>query len=490
MPRVIVIGAGCAGLTAAVAAARAGAEVAVISKTAAEVASCTVCSAGIFSLACGGVDQREQFKKILSTGRGINDRKLLSVLTEESLKTMAELESWGVTVKYRKGTASVRRTAKNPLLGGSGMTAELISAAKKCGVKFIEWSAAREIVVRNGRACGVSVTDWRAGKHEAICADAVVLATGGAGRVYSNTDNPARITGDGYALALEAGLSLRDMEFVQFYPIGWAQEGFPMWMCDASLGDFVPITDSNGEEFIHEAYERWGVKNGVECNYLARDKLAVLMAEKDRDGGAYAHIESTTGEMWQNRDFLYAVSMPPSFFEDIKTPLRVAPLEHYFCGGVKIGTNCETAVDGLYACGEVTGGIDGANRMGGNALMHSVTFGVRAGRAAASHPSGAHYSFVPKDAIKDMSVNGRSVTDARRELQAKAWRSIGPIRRAEEIQTFLNYLQTLKTEKWSARTPFELLQILEMTGLIASAEAVGKAALKRRESVGSHYIVA
>ena len=402
---------------------------------------------------------------------------------------MQKLASWGVTIKFCEGTASVRKSARNTFLGGSGMIEELIAAAKSAGVVFLEWTVVREIFVKNDKACGVSVTNWRIGKHEAIAADAIILATGGAGRIYSNTDNPERVTGDGYSLAIQAGLQLRDMEFVQFYPVGWAQQGFPMWMCDATLGDFVPITDVNGEEFIHAAYERWGIKNGVECNYVARDKLAILMAEKDKAGGVYAHIEEAPDALWHDRAFLYAVSLPQSFFKDITTPLRVAPLEHYFCGGVEIGTNGETKLNGLYACGEVTGGIDGANRMGGNALTHSVTFGILAGRAAASHPSEPAVDATLKDYIENTSEEGHSVLEVRRELQSKAWHSIGPIRRKEEMRSFLDYLHMVRKEKFRVETPFDCLLAMEMPGLITSAEAVAKAALQRGKSIGSHYIL-
>ena len=141
MARVVVVGAGCAGLSAAMAAREAGADVVVISKTAAQSASCSVCSAGIFSLACGGVTEEEQQNKLLTTGRGLNDRSLLHTLTKEGLNAMQKLASWGVTVKFREGTASVRKSARNPLLGGSGMVDELIAAAVE------------QVVGRKGKMC-------------------------------------------------------------------------------------------------------------------------------------------------------------------------------------------------------------------------------------------------------------------------------------------------------------------------------------------------
>ena len=489
MADVVIVGSGGAGLTAAIAARRAGAGVTVISKTEAAVASCTAYSAGLFSLACGGVSPREQYEKLLKTGYGLSDRVLLKTLTEESGPALEELASWGVTLKFSKGRASARATAKNELMGGSGLVEQLVRIAKECGVKFIEWSVAREIFTCGGRARGVSVTNWRGRRSLALPADAVVLATGGAGRIYSHTDNPERMTGDGYALALAAGLKLRDMEFVQFYPVGWAQENFPMWMADTTLGDFIRVTDAEGGEFLPDAYREWGVKDGKECNYFARDKLSLLLARKDREGGVFAHIEETPAALWDDPGFLYALTLPREFFMGRKEPLRIAPLEHYFCGGVEIGTSGETGVEGLYACGEVTGGIDGANRMGGNALAHIVTFGLRAGRAAAKHPHEMPKEFPAREAGELLSADGRPVAEIRRELQRKAWQSIGPIRRADEISDFLLYIESIKKEKLKAETPQERLLALEMPGLTASAEAVAKAALARKESVGAHYIL-
>ena len=489
MANVVIIGSGGAGLTAAIAARRAGADVMVISKTAVAVASCTAYSAGLFSLACGDVSPRDQYEKLLKTGYRLNDRALLETLTEESCAALEEIASLGVTLEFQKGRASARATAKNELMGGSGLVEQLVRIAKECGVKFIEWSVAREIFTCGGRARGVSVTNWRGRRSLALPADAVVLATGGAGRIYSHTDNPERMTGDGYALALAAGLKLRDMEFVQFYPVGWAQENFPMWMADTTLGDFIRVTDAEGGEFLPDAYREWGVKDGKECNYFARDKLSLLLARKDREGGVFAHIEETPAALWDDPGFLYALTLPREFFMGRKEPLRIAPLEHYFCGGVEIGTSGETGVEGLYACGEVTGGIDGANRMGGNALAHIVTFGLRAGRAAAKHPHEMPKEFPAREAGELLSADGRPVAEIRRELQRKAWQSIGPIRRADEISDFLLHIESIKKEKIKAATPQEYLLAMEMPGLTASAEAVAKAALARKESVGAHYIV-
>ncbi len=171
-----------------------------------------------------------------------------------------------------------------------------------------------------------------------------------------------------------------------------------------------------------------GIKNGREGNLYARDRCAQIVAEKDRTGGAYAHLEDLTEDQWKDPHLQFCLTLDPGFFRDYRRPMRISPLEHYFCGGVVIDSFGRTSVDGLYACGEVTGGVDGANRVGGNALTNIVTFGLRAGMAAgeevgaccrlmAAHSTGCLPSRpVPKTG------------NLRRELQEKAWGALGPIR--------------------------------------------------------------
>lgn len=485
--KVVVIGAGGAGLTAAIAAAKKGANVTLISKTQVGLATCTAYSAGVFSLAEGTVTPEDHFQKTLKTGQEINNPSLVRILTEEAEKTIRELSDWGVQIKLSgKGRASARATAPNELMGGAGFTAELTGIAKNAGVRFIEWSVATKIITRKNRVCGVHFTNWRNGKTNAIAADAVILATGGGGQLYSRTDNPSRITGDGYALAKDLGLELIDMEFVQFYPIGWADSALPAWMGDAALVDYMRITDADGREFFKEALAKWGYKNGAEANLYARDRCSILMAEADRRGGAFAHLEDVADDMWQDKGLLYALTIDVRYVQNLKRPVRIAPLEHYMCGGVKIDTSCRTGIEGLYACGETTGGVDGANRIGGNALSNIVTFGMIAGKNA-SEECENNTSIEEHLRSFTQTDSGASPKEIRALLQKKAWEAIGPIRSAKGIEDFLSFLEDIRERELSFPTPNDLLLALEMPGLFATAEAVAKAALARKESLGTHY---
>lgn len=244
--QVVVIGSGGAGLVAAIAAKRSGADVWLVSKTKRGLGTCTAYAGGIFSLACGDVSSREHFEKTMETGKHLNDSDLVRVLSEEAEGVLRELIRWGVNIKLKNGRASVLSSAPSLIMGGAGFLDELISVAEGSGVKFLDWTVVTSIRVSMGRVTGINIQNWQTGEEGSIDTGSVILATGGGGQIYSHTDNPARITGDGYALALKAGAVLRDMEFVQFYPLGWAEPGFPRWLVDLSLVDSVRVTDSRG----------------------------------------------------------------------------------------------------------------------------------------------------------------------------------------------------------------------------------------------------
>jgi succinate dehydrogenase/fumarate reductase flavoprotein subunit len=488
--RVVVIGTGGAGLVAAIAARMSGAEVAVISKTSRGLGTCTAYSAGVFSLACGGVSSEEHYERTLKTGQFVNDPSLVKILSEETETALKTLAGWGVGIEFKRGMATVRFTARNEIMGGAGFVAELVSIAEKAGVRFEDWTVATSLRLLGDRVVGVEVQDWRTGRQECLGAGSVILATGGGGRLFSRTDNPSRITGDGYALALNAGANLRDMEFVQFYPVGWAEPGFPRWLADVGLVDYLRITDSKGDEFLKKALKEWGFRNGREGNLYARDLCARIMAEKDLEGGVYAHLEDLTEDQWADPYLEYCLTLDSRLFKGVRRPLRVAPLEHYFCGGVVIDGCGRTSVGGLYACGEAAGGVDGANRVGGNALSSVVTFGLRAGHAAAEEGRSGFETLVAGSARDFLAISeeGENPEKLRRELQEEAWAALGPIRENRKMERFLAYLSDFRARRIRVDSSVGRLQALEMEGLFMTARTVAEAALKRETSLGTHYM--
>ena len=221
--------------------------------------TCTAYSGGMFALASGDVTPQAFFEKTMRAGQNVNNPALVRVLADESEQSLRQLAAWGVDIRFpSSGWGSVRHTAPYKLMAGSGMMQQAAAAAARAGVRFAEFTAVTRLRVKNGRVVGADLTDWRTGRTEFFAADAVVLACGGGGRMFSRTDNPVRMTGDGYALALDAGAELIDMEFTQFYPVGWAEPGLPVWMADLCLADFLPVTDSEGNEFLLDALQGWG----------------------------------------------------------------------------------------------------------------------------------------------------------------------------------------------------------------------------------------
>ena len=490
--RIIVVGSGGAGLCAALAAAEKGGEVWLLSKTAAHDGSCTAYSGGLFSLASGRVTPEDHYRRVMDTGQGVSDPELVRVLAEASETSLRTLAEWGVTLKINNsGHGSVRESAPSAIMGGGGMTRELADLARARGVVILENSAATRILSSAGRVEGLEWVNWRTGKSYRAAASAVVLATGGGGRIYPRTDNPARMTGDGYALALEAGLNLVDMEYVQFYPLGWDDPAFPTWMVGLTILDYIPVTNGEGKEFLMEALLSWGLKSGKEANLFSRDKAAVFLNDQEKRGTkAYLHLEKLTEEMLTIPDV--KVSLMADLPPERRRTVAVSPIQHYFTGGIPIDTEGRTALPGLYACGEVTAGVDGASRMGGNALTNIVVFGLRAGQRAADEAEEGRFGDMletPMAPAFHSAADGAAPKEVRGRLQTLVGEALGPCRNGRGLEKFLADL-----EEWEASwtnlkrdAPIDLLRALEMRGLLWTAKAVGRAALLREESRGVHF---
>jgi succinate dehydrogenase/fumarate reductase flavoprotein subunit len=423
----------------------------------------------------------------METGRNMSRPPLLSVLSHEGETALKELQDWGITLRMSDGHASVRSSAPTALLGGAGFTAELAHIAREMGVEITEDTVVTDLLVNAGRVTGVECVQWKTGAASVITASAVILANGGAGYIYHRTDNPARITGDGYYLALQAGLELTDMEFVQFYPLGWDEPGFPTWMIGLDIVDSARVTDEQGDEFFMRELGKWGLKNGNEANLYARDRSARLIAQYANKGKVLLHLEELSSKQWQSRHMqgmlrFYPAGVIPWEYG----PIQVSPVQHYFTGGIVMDENCRTGISGLFACGEVTGGVDGASRVGGNALTNVVVFGLRAGREAA----GMSPANITESGSKYRDSGGSiDVHSTRQQLRRIVQQGLGPVRTQGSIEQALEQLANLRDTigKYAVNGPQDRLAALEMPGMLYSALAVGRAALLREESRGVHF---
>lgn len=493
--RIIVVGAGGAGLVAAISARKPGTEVIVINKTGRGTGSCTAYAAGFFTLGYGKITPELHASKTMEIGRYINDLRMVQTFSENAVNTMKELQSWGITLKLLKsGHASTRASASNLFMAGYGMIEELYAIAKDLGIRFLEDTVVTELKVEDGKIKGVECVNWKTGNALGLGASAVIMATGGAGQIYSRTDNPSRVTGDGYSLALRAGTHLKDMEFVQFYPLGWDEPNFTNWMVGLGIIDQVPLVDENNREFLLEAIHSWGLKSGLEGNYYARDKTSICLAKHLKNGGkALLHLERFAPEDWEKPPLSEMLNFYPG---DKKPwnygPVNVSPIEHYMTGGIDIDPSCSTSIKGLFACGEVTGGVDGASRIGGNALTNIVTFGMIAGKTASRSATGETPDFEPVNSmekLKEWSEGNIPPSEIKKNIKTTVQKGLGPVRTSSSIKKTIDIIQDLYSQSSRAEVPdhLDLLCALEIQGLLDSAMSIAESALAREESRGVHY---
>ncbi len=490
---VIIIGGGGAGLCAAIAAREQGASVLLISKTAPGKANCTAFAGGGFSFAGPGTAWQSHRDKTREIGRQINNPELLDLYCQEGPLAVLNLQQYGMRMKVHASGAGVGAYAPNSMVGGMGMTLPLLQTCLEKGVDLLAEHTVYEILLQEDHVCGAAVLNLRNGQKQLLRCASLVVATGGGGRTYGRTNNPLTTTGDGYHLLYELGLPFRDMEFVQFYPMGLAEEALPMWFIDLGVIDDVAFTDRSGEEFLKNLLLSWGIASGREGNLYARDRTSIAIAKKWQEGDApLLHLENLTDSQWQRRyRGILRLNRPEHDFT--KKPIRIRPLVHYMSGGVIINTECETGLGGLYACGEVTGGIDGANRIGGNALTNISYFGLKAGKNAGNyakeHQNHVTGSLSSKSAAMTGSSGKFQPADLRRQLNQAMDRLAGPLRSAAGLQEAMAVIADLQQSLTEAATttPEQLKDTIELQSMLTTAKLVTAGAYERKESRGVHF---
>lgn len=499
---VLVVGAGGAGLRAAIEARRAGARVLLVSKTPLGEGNCTAYAMGFFSAGLGGKSVDEHYAETLETGRGLNDEGLVRILVEEAPRRIAELRDFGVKWDETGRGASFARYAPAGRIG-VGLTHPLRAYAAEIGVESQGNVLVVDLIKNGGGVVGAVGFDYRLGQWRTYRAGAVVLATGGVGRIYRRTDNPVRTTGDGCALALKAGASLQDMEFIQFYPFGLAHPGLPVFMVSMHLADYAPLVNREGREFLKDYYQRWGVKSAAEANSRARDLAAQAIAREILDGrgvdGAVLLRVNEVAETRWTKPHLRSLRTRLLRNHPLTEPVRVAPIGHYTVGGIHIDPTTATDVPGLYAAGECASGWDGANRMGGNSLSAIIVFGARAGASAARYAAQSDRRALPPDVLDEArrqvdrwaAADGASPGALTSGLQRLSEQHLWVLRSGEGLEAFLAELRGLEDEAGNVRaiSPTEIRDAFELNNLIVCARAVAQSALLRRESRGGHYRV-
>ncbi|MDA8306238.1 MAG: FAD-dependent oxidoreductase [Deltaproteobacteria bacterium] len=481
---VLVVGSGAAGLRAAIAAREAGLNVIVLSKGAPGKATSTWVSGGVIAGGSGSqASVQAHLERTLLSGRGINRRELAEALSEDSPARVEELLRWGMKAELSEGFLFALGRA--PVLGEEIVRCLL----KKClelGARLIGKITAVGLSVENGSwgLLGLNAS----GEWAAFSASAVVLATGGASSLYLRNDNPGHMLGEGCRLALDAGAAVEDMEFVQFYPLCLAEPGRGPLVVPPRIADKGLLVNRSGENIL----EKYAIDERPAA-VKARDRLSqALFREIYRNGQeVYLDLRSIPEDKWQIDPFSASLKhMLGVRCGGFEKPLRVAPAAHHTMGGIVIDRDCATSVPGLFAAGEVAGGVHGANRIGGNGLAEAVVFGARAGKSAADRAAGAGARRKVSEQVKEMRLEWGSLTltepDLFQRLQRVMWENGGILR--DDAGLLQGQIKILEIAAGIREIPDETgdAGAIELLSATRVAWIILKAAQKRIETRGSH----
>ncbi len=486
---VVIIGSGAAGLRAAIAARSRGADVCVLSKGSPGKGTSTVLSGGVLAGSPAGESTQRHLEKTLQAGRGINQLTLVETLVAEGPARHRELLAWGLRGEiiggylYAKGRAPI---------WGEEIVRCLKAKSDDLGVTFISGLLAVDLVVRDGQAA-VLTHSARSNAWHTLYGKALILACGGGAALYRRHDNPQRMLGEGYALALKAGALVQDMEFVQFYPLVLAEPGVSAFLIPPRLADCGRIINGDGEDILdkYHIHERPAAER-------ARDRLSQALFMEIYRGRqtVWLDLQNVCDKDWSADPFTASTkSLLGERYRARYRPVRVAPAAHHVMGGVAMDASGATSVPGLFAAGELCGGVHGANRMGGNALTETLVFGRRAGETAAVWAMGAR-NLTPKDAFACPPVGGwHSMTQddllrCKERLRDTLWRDGGIVRNRSGLSRACDIVAVVHSEVESAATPSDgrLLQmIFELKLGSETAGIILQAALRREESRGAHF---
>jgi succinate dehydrogenase / fumarate reductase flavoprotein subunit len=546
---VLVIGAGGAGLRAAIEAAHGGASVGLICKSLLGKAH-TVMAEGGVAAALANVDDRDNWKvhfaDTMRGGQYLNNWRMAELHAKEAPDRVNELEALGAVFDRTPDGRILQRNFgghKYPRLAhvGDRTGLEIIRTLQDHAVHQpidVHMECTIVSLLKDGnRIAGALGYDRDRGRFKVFVAKAVVLATGGIGRAYSVTSNSWEYTGDGHALAYNAGASLQDMEFVQFHPTGmvWPPSVRGILVTEGVRGEGGILVNKEGRRFmfddIPENYrgqtadneeEGWrytqGDKNARRPpELLTRDHVARAIMKEVREGrgsphggvfldiswissklsGAEEHIKKKLPSMYHQFKQLADIDIT-------KEPMEVGPTTHYVMGGIRVdGDTQMSSVPGLFAAGEVGAGLHGANRLGGNSLSDLLVFGMRAGKYAAEfagRQSSPRVDSQQADAVVrtalepfDRRDGGEGPYQVEHDLQTMMQALVGIVRREDEMRRALDGLKTLqeRARKVSVTGNREYNPgwhtALDLQNLLTVSEIVARAALERKESRGGHF---
>jgi succinate dehydrogenase / fumarate reductase flavoprotein subunit len=544
---VLVIGAGGAGLRAAIESSAHGAKVGLVCKSLLGKAH-TVMAEGGMAAAMGNVDDRDNwrvhFADTMRGGQYINNWRHAELHAKEAPDRVKELEAWGAVFDRTPDGRILQRNFgghRYPRLAhvGDRTGLEMIRTLQDHGVHQgidVHMEVTALALLKDGdRVCGALAYDRERGRFRLFKAKAVVLGTGGVGRAFKITSNSWEYSGDGQALAYHAGAELQDMEFVQFHPTGmiWPPSVRGILVTEGVRGEGGILKNRDGKRFmfanIPDNYkaqtadtpeEGWKYTQGDKNSrrppeLLTRDHVARMIVSEVKAGRGSPHggvfldiawikekIPNAEDHIKRKLPSMYHQFMQLAGIDITKEPMEIGPTTHYIMGGIRVDGDTQMSnVPGLFACGECAAGLHGANRLGGNSLSDLIVFGKRAGEYAAKFAKengkvsvdNAQVDAATKRALEPFAREGEGPYQVQEALQGIMQDNVGIVRAQSEMERALGAIGELKQRaakvgvKGNREYNPGWHTALDLDNLLTVSEAIARCAIERKESRGGHF---
>ena len=513
---VLVIGCGGAGLRSAIEIKKSGLDVCILGKRPKTDAH-TVLAAGGINAALGNLDKEDSWEQhFIDTyleGYGIGDPLKVEIMAKESPSLVKEIDKWGANFAKLKngeldqrffGAHKYRRTCYSGDFTGLSILKTLLKKSDDLKIPIYDNQYVTELLIRENTCFGAMSFNLSTSERTVHLADAVILCTGGHTRLWKKSSSRKNEnTGDGYYLGLKGGCELIDMEMVQFHPSGMVlpEEIEGTLVTEAVRGEGGKLINNKGERFMKE-YDPKRMELSTRDRVAIANYTEIIEGRGTKNGGVFLDISHKSKEfIVEKLPSIYRQFLEAQMLDISKSPMEVAPTAHYSMGGILVNPeDLSTSVEGLFAAGEVAGGLHGANRLGGNSLAEIIIFGRRAGMAASKYSKNIDQQMrsnkaiaIAHENINKFIKNGNElVRPLQNELRLIMWKYCGVIKNETLLLEGLSKIESIKTKLSDVDVRIDqyncedLALIFDLQSSLFSAKATIVSALQRNESRGAH----
>ncbi len=513
---ILIIGSGGAGLRAAIEAKKEGLSVSVLGKRNKRDVH-TVLAAGGINAALGNIDKNDSWEQHFADtfleGYGIGNPHIIEDMVKNSPSIVREIDSWGANFEKLNngnldqrffGAHTYRRTCYSGDYTGESILNALLNKASSLNISIKDSQYVTDLLVSEGICFGAMSFNIKSGERTVHYADSVILCTGGHTRIWKKSSSRKQEnTGDGFYLAAKVGCDLVDMEMVQFHPTGMVlpEEIAGTLVTEAVRGEGGKLINANGERFMSN-YDKERMELSTRDIIAIANYKEIIEGRGTVNGGVYLDISHKDKEfIIQKIPKIYRQFIEYQMIDISKSPMEVSPTAHYSMGGINVnGKDHSTSIEGLFAAGEVAGGLHGANRLGGNSLAEILVFGRSVGKAASDYSRKLKFQQRNTNTIKNAheSINriiksGESLAiPLQNELSEIMWNSCGVVKSEKQLRDGLKKIDSLKERfktidiRLDGNNHQDLVNTLDLQASLFTAEVTIFSSLYRKESRGAH----